>query len=196
MWKNLFDTCVVWSCVTRCRCGTTSSTLFTVYGISELSVQNRRDSGEILSKDRYKTTSGFLVISPLSQLWEKKNYCERRNELSSWRPVALPNRHIHLCLFKLEHDGLALLSGVMYILSGENLAGVYSTTRRLRDQNTTQVDNRQGRAGTLCIQLLHLPPWLPPPLVPGGGGHPRLRERTGCGSPNSDDCMEKKSPCI
>ncbi len=30
MWKNLFDTCVVWSCVTRCRCGTTSSTLFTV----------------------------------------------------------------------------------------------------------------------------------------------------------------------
>jgi hypothetical protein len=31
MWKNLFDTCVVWSCVTRCRCGTTSSTLFTVY---------------------------------------------------------------------------------------------------------------------------------------------------------------------
>ncbi len=31
MWKNLFDTCVVWSCVTRCRCGTTSSTLFTVH---------------------------------------------------------------------------------------------------------------------------------------------------------------------
>jgi hypothetical protein len=33
----------------------------------------------------------------------------------------------------------------MYILSGENLAGVYSTTRRLRDQNTTQGDNQQIR---------------------------------------------------
>ncbi len=29
--KNLFDTCVFWSCVTRCGCRTTSSTLFTVY---------------------------------------------------------------------------------------------------------------------------------------------------------------------
>jgi hypothetical protein len=36
----------------------------------------------------------------------------------------------------------ALLSSVMYILSGEILAGVYSTTRRQRDQNTTQVANR------------------------------------------------------
>jgi hypothetical protein len=36
MWKNLFDTCVVWSCVTRCRCGTTSSTLFTVYANASL----------------------------------------------------------------------------------------------------------------------------------------------------------------
>jgi hypothetical protein len=47
----------------------------------------------------------------------------------------------------------------IYILSGENLAGVYSTTRRLRDQITTQVDNMQGRAGTLYVRLLLLPPW-------------------------------------
>jgi hypothetical protein len=38
MWKNLFDTCVVWSCVTRCRCGTTSSTLFTVLSQCELAL--------------------------------------------------------------------------------------------------------------------------------------------------------------
>ncbi len=37
-------------------------------GISELSVQNIRDSGEMLSKDRSKTTSGFFVIPTLSQL--------------------------------------------------------------------------------------------------------------------------------
>ncbi len=30
MSKTLFDTCVFWSCVTRCRCRTTQSTLFTV----------------------------------------------------------------------------------------------------------------------------------------------------------------------
>ncbi len=51
---------------------------------------------------------------------------------------------------------LAPLSGDRYILSGENLASVYSTTRRLRDQNTTQVDNRQGRTGILYVRLLHL----------------------------------------
>jgi len=32
MSETLFDTCVFWSCVTRCGCRTTSSTLFTVYG--------------------------------------------------------------------------------------------------------------------------------------------------------------------
>ncbi len=69
----------------------------------------------MLSKDRCKTTSGFSVIQLLSQLWEEKNYCERRNELSSWRPVALPNRHKHLCLFKLGYDVHVLLSSVMYI---------------------------------------------------------------------------------
>jgi hypothetical protein len=37
-------------------------------GISELSVQNIRDSGEMLSKDRWKTTAGFFVIPLLSQL--------------------------------------------------------------------------------------------------------------------------------
>jgi hypothetical protein len=30
MSENFFDTCVNWSCVTRCGCRTTSSTLFTV----------------------------------------------------------------------------------------------------------------------------------------------------------------------
>jgi hypothetical protein len=29
--KTFFDTCVNWSCVTRCGCRTTLSTLFTVY---------------------------------------------------------------------------------------------------------------------------------------------------------------------
>ncbi len=64
---------------------------FSTPGISELSVQNIRYSGEMLSKDRCKTSAGFFVIPLLSQLWEEKNYCER-NQLSSWRP----NRHIHL----------------------------------------------------------------------------------------------------
>jgi hypothetical protein len=31
MSETFFDTCVNWSCVTRCGCHTTSSTLFTVY---------------------------------------------------------------------------------------------------------------------------------------------------------------------
>ncbi len=33
MSETFFDTCVFWSCVTRCGCRTTSSTLFTVYGV-------------------------------------------------------------------------------------------------------------------------------------------------------------------
>jgi len=132
---------------------------FSTPGISELSVQNIWDSGEMLSKDRCKTTSGFFVIPLLSQLWEEKNYCERRNELSSWRPVALPNLHKHLCLFKLGYDVHALLSSVMYILSGENITAVYSTTRRRWDQNTTQVANRLNRARATYVRLLHVPPW-------------------------------------
>ncbi len=84
-------------------------------------------------------------------VWKKKR-------TQTTKASIFTNHQIHLCLFKLGYDMLALLSGVMYILSGENLAGVYSTTRRLRDQNTTQVDDRQGRAGTLYVWLLHLPP--------------------------------------
>ncbi len=42
MSKSLFDTCVVWSCVTRCRCGTTSSTLFTVDSPLILQINNFR----------------------------------------------------------------------------------------------------------------------------------------------------------
>jgi hypothetical protein len=56
------------------------------------------------------------------------------------------NRYINLCLCKLGYKVLALLSSDIYILSGGNLAGVYSTTRCLRDQNTTQVDNRGKQA--------------------------------------------------
>ncbi len=108
-------------------------------GISELSVQNIWDSGEMLSKDRCKTTSGFFVVPLLSQLWEEKNYCERRNELSSWRPVPLPNGHTHLCLFKLGYDVHALLSSVMYILSGKKITAVYPMSQLLGSlkKNTT-----------------------------------------------------------
>ncbi len=117
----------------------------------------------MLSKDRCKTTSGFFVIQLLSQLWEDKNYCERRNELSSWRPVALPNRHMHLCLFKLGYDMHALLSSVMYILSGENITAVYPMSWSRWDQNTTQVDNMLDRARVTYVRLLHtvFPPWCP-----------------------------------
>ncbi len=113
----------------------------------------------MLSKDRCKTTAGFFVIPLLSQLWEEKNYCERRNELSSWRPVALPNHHIHLYLFMLGYDVLALLSSVMYILSGENSTAVFTISRRRWDQNTTQVPYRLNRARATYVRLLHLPPW-------------------------------------
>jgi hypothetical protein len=41
-------------------------------------------------------------------------------------PVALPNHHIHLCLFKQGYDVHALLYSVMYILSGENITAVYT----------------------------------------------------------------------
>ncbi len=134
-------------------------------GISELSVQNIWDSGEMLSKDRCKTTSGFFVIPLLSQLWEEKNYCERRNELSSWRPVALSNPHKHLCLFKLGYDVHALLSSVMYILSGMKITAVYPMSRRRWDQNTTQVANRLNRARATYLRLLHLPPWFNPRYI-------------------------------
>ncbi len=94
----------------------------------------------------------------MSQLWEEKKYCERRNVLSSWRPVALPNRHKHLCLFKLGYDMHALLSSVMYILSGKKITAVYPMSRRRWDQNTTQVDNRLNRARATYGRLLHVPP--------------------------------------
>ncbi len=141
---------------------------FSSPGISELSVQNIRDSGEMLSKDRYKTTSGFFVILLLSQLWEEKNYCERRNELSSWRAEALPNPHINLCLFKLGCDVLALLSSVMYILSGKNITAVYPMSRRRWDQNNTQVDNRLNRARATYVRLLHISSMVFPAILEHG----------------------------
>jgi len=114
----------------------------------------------MLSKARCKTTAGFFVIPLLSQLWEEKNYCERRNELSSWRPVALPNPHKHLCLFKIGYDVHALLSSVMYILSGMKITAVYPMSRRRWNQNTTQVANSLNRARATYVRLLHLPPWF------------------------------------
>ncbi len=116
----------------------------------------------MLSKDRCKTTAGFFVIPPLSQFWEEKNYCERRNELSSWRPVALPNHNIHLYLFKLGYDVHVLLSSVMYILSGKNITSMFTISRRRWDQNTTQVANRLDRARAPYVRLLHVPPCLWP----------------------------------
>jgi hypothetical protein len=113
----------------------------------------------MLGKDRCKTTSGFFVIPLFSQLWEEKNYCERRKELCSWRPVALQNHHKHLCLFKLGYDMHALLSSVMYILSGKKITAVYPMSRRRWDQNTTQVANRLNRARATYGRLLHVPPW-------------------------------------
>ncbi len=101
----------------------------------------------------------LFVITLLSQLWEEKNYCESRNKLSSWRPVALPNRHIHLYLFKLGYDVHALLSSVLYILSGENITAVFTISRHRWDQNTTQVANRLDRARAIdtygCSMFLH-----------------------------------------
>jgi hypothetical protein len=89
----------------------------------------------MLSKGRCKTTSGFFIIPLLSQLWEEKTYCETRNELSSWRPVALPNGHKHLCLFKVGYDVHVLLSSVMYILSGKKITAVYPMSRRCARDN-------------------------------------------------------------
>ncbi len=66
---------------------------------------------------------------------------------------------VHLYLFKLEYDVHALLSSVMYILSGEN-STVYTISRRWWDQNTTQVANRLNRARATYVRLLHLPPCL------------------------------------
>jgi hypothetical protein len=53
----------------------------------------------------------------------------------------------------------ALLSSVMYILSGENITAVFTISRRRWDQNTKQVANRLGRARATYEGLLHVPPW-------------------------------------
>jgi hypothetical protein len=128
-------------------------------GISELTVQTGIVRSEIINKYRYKNTAGFFVIPLLDQFWEEKNYCERRNELSQRRTVALPNRHKHLCLFKLGYEVHALLSSIMYklyILSGKKITAVYPMSRRRWDQNTTQVDNRLDRARATYGRLLHI----------------------------------------
>ncbi len=124
----------------------------------------------------YKNTAGFFVIPLLDQFWEEKNYCERRNELSQRRPVALPNRHKHLCLFKLGYEVHALLSSIMYILSGKKITAVYPMSQRRWDQNTRQVDNRLDRARATYRRLLHISSMLTTVLSVeqlqkrGGGG--------------------------
>ncbi len=50
----------------------------------------------------------------------------------------------------------ALLSSVMYILSGKKITAVYPMSRH--HQNTTQVANRLNRARATYIRLLHVPP--------------------------------------
>ncbi len=100
----------------------------------------------MLSKDRCKTTSGF-------------NYCERRNELSSWRPVALTNRHIHLCLFKLGYDVLHCY----LVLCTSSLARTLLLCTQCHDEGeirTPQVANRLDRARAIYIRLLHLTPMI------------------------------------
>ncbi len=113
-----------------------------------------------LAKIDVRPLQAFFVIPLLSQLWEEKNYCARRNELSSWRPEALPNRHKHLCIFKLGYDVQALLSSIMYILSGKKITAVYPMSRRRWDQNTSQVANRLNWAGATYVRLLHVHPWV------------------------------------
>ncbi len=115
-----------------------------------------RGQNPLVNKYRYKNTAGFFVIPLLDQFWEEKNYCERRNELSQRRPVALPNHHKHLCLFKLGYEVHVLLSSIMYILSGKKITAVYPMSRRRWDQNTTQVDNRLDRARATYVRLLHI----------------------------------------
>jgi hypothetical protein len=95
--------------------------------------------------------------------WSSAEYCTAKKKKKSPQKIlkkkTLTNHHIHLCLFKLGCDVHALLSSVLYILSGENITAVYSTTRRRWDQNTTQVANRLDWAEATYVCLLHLTPW-------------------------------------
>jgi hypothetical protein len=50
------------------------------------------------------------------------------------KAVALPNRHIHVYLFKLGYDVHALLSSVIYILSGEHYCRVHNITTSVRSE--------------------------------------------------------------
>jgi hypothetical protein len=105
-WLQVFSVCFLHNTLKTVR-----QKIFTP-GISELTVQRGRVRSEIINKDRYTTTADFFVIPLLRQFWEEKNYCERRNELSQRRPVALPYRHKNLCLFKLGYEVHALLSSI------------------------------------------------------------------------------------
>jgi hypothetical protein len=63
MSETFFDTCVNWSCVTRCWCPTTSSTLFTVWDCNY----------------SIYSSSLTLFISARKYLWEtKRNDCVRQ----------------------------------------------------------------------------------------------------------------------
>ncbi len=155
VWHKIFDFRFFSVCFLHNTQRTVRQKIFTP-GISELTVQTGLVRSAIINKYRYKNTAGFFVIPLLDQFWEEKNYCAIRNELSQRRPVALPNRHKHLCLFKLGYEVHALLSSIMYILSGKKITAVYPMSRRRWDQNTTQVDNRLDRARATYGRLLHI----------------------------------------
>jgi hypothetical protein len=77
---------------------------------------------------------------------------------------SLPNRHIHLWLFKLGYDVHVLLSSVMYILSGENVTAVYRT--QSHDVGEIRTPHRliTGRVGQgpYTSDCSIFPPWSPP----------------------------------
>ncbi len=77
MSESFFDTCVNWSCVTRCGCRTTSSTLFTVY------------------------LCGLDFIGSIFQPFEMASYIRDVREQNAIKIFSLTNRKISLCVFSL-----------------------------------------------------------------------------------------------
>jgi hypothetical protein len=80
-------------------------------------------------------------------------------EMSQRHPVWVAENHVNPCN-SVGYDVHALLSNVMYILSGKKITAVFPMSRRRWDQNTTQVANRLNRARATYVGLLHVPPWL------------------------------------
>ncbi len=76
MSETFFDTCVNWSCVTRCRCRTTSSTLFIVYTVYTYTVCNGGGGKGFWVSERSTPAAKLLYRSIL---------------LCRWRHFALPS---------------------------------------------------------------------------------------------------------